>query len=61
MSNEEAVEKAFQILAGLIHKDYSAGPDGFKIYKEDVRKHMVKAKKMALEEPKPLAKDFPKF
>lgn len=61
MSNEEAIDKVFQILAILIHKDYSAGPDGFRIYKEDVYKYMAKAKQKALEKPKPLPKDFPKF
>lgn len=61
MSNEEAIEKAFQILASLIHKDYSAGPDGFKVYKDDVYKHMVKAKKLTLKKLKPLPKDFPGY
>lgn len=61
MTNEEAIDKAFGILSSLIHKDYSAGPDGFRIYKNDVYKHMGKARKQALEKPKPLPKDWPKF
>ena len=60
-TNEEAISKAFVILASLIHKDYSAGPDGFRIYKDDISKYMGKAKQQALEKPKPLLKNFPRF
>lgn len=60
-SPSEIIDKVFAILDRLIHKDYAAGPDGFRIYKEDIRKHMAKAKKMALEEPKTMPKNFPKF
>jgi hypothetical protein len=53
MSNEEAMDKAFGTLSNLIHKDYSAGSDGFTIYKTDIGKYMAKAKYDAL---KPLRK-----
>ena len=62
MSEEERLlDKAFGILAGLVHKDYSAGPDGFKIFKNDLYKHMAKARSEALKPHKPMPKNFPKF
>lgn len=59
--SEKVLDKAFGKLASLIHKDYQAGPDGFKIFKEDVYKYMAKAAEYALEPEKPLPKDTPKF
>jgi hypothetical protein len=65
-SPSEAIDKVFEILAALVHKDYGAGPDGFKIFKEDVGKYMAEAKKLALTSPRPalkysVPKNFPKF
>ena len=54
MTNQVAVRRAFEILAKMIHDDYSAGPDGHRVYKTDVYKMMDKAGQKALEKPKPI-------
>lgn len=58
---EKIINDVFGMLASYIHKDYSAGPDGFKIYKNDVGKLMAKVKKEYLKPRVKLPDDFPKF